>query len=251
MEPVKPAPDLDRKLVAVFAADVVGYSRLMEQDESGTLATLSSHRNVLDGLIDEHGGRITSTAGDSVMAEFGSVINAVACAVEVQEALHVANASLATRLEFRIGINVGDVIVKDEDIFGDGVNVAARLETLSEPGGVCVSRGVRDYIDKLTPFTFDDLGEQAVKNIAAPIRAFAVRFEDGRAVLNRQSPPLRDNDKPIELVDASDEVAIELAFWETVKDSDSIAELTAYVEKYPNGSFVELAQIRLAELSDD
>ena len=149
----------------------------MERDEAGTLAVLSSHRLIIDASIAEFGGRITSTAGDSVLAEFASVVSVINCAVQIQDLLAAENAELeeAQRLFLRIGINVGDVMVKDGDIFGDGVNIAARLETLAEPGGICVSRGVREHLRK-HPIAFTDLGEQKVRNIAQPVRAFKVRM---------------------------------------------------------------------------
>ena len=175
------APRLERKLVAILAADVEGYSRHMERDEAATLATLSAHRVIVDELINFYNGRITGTAGDSVLAEFASVVEAVDCAVKIQNALATANEALPEehRLRFRIGINVGDVMVKDGDIFGDGVNIAARLENLAMPGGICISRGVRDHVRKLGRFAFEDLGEQSVKNIEQPIRAFRVRLSNG------------------------------------------------------------------------
>src|SRR5476651_1882877 len=176
------APPLERKLIAILAADVEGYSRLMEIDEEGTLATLSAHRAITDELIATHSGRIFGTAGDSVLAEFASVFAAVECAIEIQVALADANRSIEEdrRLRFRIGINVGDVMVKDGDIFGDGVNIAARLEGLAEPGGICISRGVRDHVRKMGRYAFEDLGEQSVKNIAQPIRAFRLHgLEEG------------------------------------------------------------------------
>ena len=187
VEMVKSALQADRKLVAILAADVVGYSRHMEVDEVATLEALSRHRSNADRLILERGGRITGTAGDSLVAEFPSVLNAVECAVEIQEAVAETNAALddqARLLEFRIGVNVGDVMIKGQDIFGDGVNVTARLESLSEAGAVCVSRGVRDYVAKQTPYVFDDVGEQWVKNLAEPIRAYGIRFAAGRALRN-------------------------------------------------------------------
>jgi adenylate cyclase len=166
------APPLERKLVAVFAADVEGYSSLMGLDEEGTLTTLSAHRAVTDALIAQHGGRICGTAGDSVLAEFGSVFAAVQCAVEIQRDIAAANRALAQdrRMWFRIGINVGDVMVKNGDIFGDGVNIAARVEKLANPGGICISRGVHDHVRRRLHYGFEDLGEQSVKNIAQPIR---------------------------------------------------------------------------------
>src|SRR5260221_9701961 len=153
----------------------------MERDEAATLAILSSHRLIVDDLIASHNGRITGTAGDSVLAEFQSVVDAIDCAVKMQDAIAVASESQPTeqRLLFRIGINVGDVMVKDGDIFGDGVNIAARLEALAEPGGICVSRGVRDHIRHKLAVAFDDLDEQRVKNISRPIPAFQLRLSDG------------------------------------------------------------------------
>ena len=192
------APRLERKLVAILAADVEGYSRHMERDEAATLATLSAHRVIVDELVNSHNGRITGTAGDSVLAEFASVVEAVDCAVKIQDALATANEGLPEehRLWFRIGINVGDVMVKDGDIFGDGVNIAARLENLAMPGGICISRGVRDHVRKMGRFAFEDLGEQSVKNIEQPIRAFRVRLSDGPQPARaspRAKPPPRQN----------------------------------------------------------
>ena len=172
-------PPLERKLVAILAADVVGYSRLMHDDEERTLATLTAHRAIIDELIANGRGEIAGTAGDSVLAEFASVVDAVRCAVSIQQALAKANEPLPaeSRMLFRIGINVGDVMVKDGDIFGDGVNVAARLEGIAEPGGICVTRGVRDHLRDRMEYKFEDLGEHSVKNIARPVRVFRVRFD--------------------------------------------------------------------------
>jgi adenylate cyclase len=141
------APDLERRLAAIVAADVEGYSSLMHSDEEATMATLSARRAVIDVLIVEHRGRIANTAGDSVLAEFASVLDAVSCAVAIQNAMMQANETADRRpMHLRIGINVGDVMVKEGDIFGDGVNVAARLESLAPRDGICVSRGVRDHL---------------------------------------------------------------------------------------------------------
>src|ERR1700749_1156648 len=161
------APSLERKLVAILAADVEGYSRRMEIDEEGTLAILSAHRVITDELIAQHGGRIFNTAGDSVLAEFASVFSAVECSIEIQRELAKANQPIeeAKQLRFRIGINVGDVMVKDGDIFGDGVNIPARLEGLADPGGICISRGIHDHVTKKLPFEFEYLGEPTGKNI--------------------------------------------------------------------------------------
>ena len=170
------APSVNRRLVAILAADVEGYSRLMSIDEEAALATLSAHRAAADELIVAFRGRIANTAGDSVLAEFASVVDTVRCAVRMQKTIEDRNATLPEeqRMSFRIGINVGDVIAKDGDIFGDGVNIAARLQVLADAGGICVSRGVRDHIRHLGSFQFEDLGEQQVKNIARPVRAFRV-----------------------------------------------------------------------------
>ena len=144
------APSLERKLVAILAADVAGYSRLMGIDEEGTLATLSAFRVVTDDLISQHGGRICGTAGDSILAAFGSALAAVQCAIDIQKELAQSNQALEEdrRMQFRIGINVGDVMLKEGDIFGDGVNIAARLEGLADPGGISISRGIHDRVMK-------------------------------------------------------------------------------------------------------
>jgi class 3 adenylate cyclase len=166
------SPPLERKLAAILAADVEGYSRLMHADEERTLATLTAHREIVDNLILGAHGQIFGTAGDSVLAEFPSVVEAFHCAVAIQQALAKANAVLPPeqRMQFRIGINIGDVMVKEGDIFGDGVNIAARLEGLAEPGGICVTRGVRDHLRDRVDIPFEDLGEHSVKNISRPMR---------------------------------------------------------------------------------
>src|ERR1700720_4504905 len=169
-----------RRLAAILAADVAGYSRLMGADEEGTLERLKAIRRELgDPKIAEHRGRIVKTTGDGLLAEFQSVVDAVRCAVEVQRAMADRNAGAPAekRIEFRVGIHQGDVIVEDGDIFGDGVNLAARLEGLAEPGGICVSGRVRsDAAGKVEDVTFEDLGERQVKNIVRPVHAFAIRL---------------------------------------------------------------------------
>jgi adenylate cyclase len=171
--------DVERRLAAVLAIDMAGYSRLMEADEAGTLARLRTHRlELIDPAIAKRRGRIIKTTGDGLLAEFPSVVDAVLCAVEVQRRMARRNADVAPGrwIKFRIGINLGDVIVEDGDIFGDGVNVAARLEQVAEPGGVCVSGAVRDQVGNRLDVQFDDLGEQTVKNIARPIHVFRIRL---------------------------------------------------------------------------
>jgi adenylate cyclase len=169
-----------RRLAAIFAADVVGYSRLMGADEEGTHERLKAHRRELvDPKISEHSGRIVKTTGDGMLVEFASVVDAVRCAAEVQRAMIDREAGMPEdrRIRFRVGINLGDIIVDGDDIFGDGVNVAARLEALSDPGGLCISRTVRDHIRDKLGYAFEDLGEQSVKNIARPVRVYALRSE--------------------------------------------------------------------------
>jgi TolB-like protein/class 3 adenylate cyclase/Flp pilus assembly protein TadD len=166
-----------RRLAAILAADVAGYSRLMGADEEGTHERLTAHlRELVDPRIAEHHGRTVKHTGDGVLAEFSSVVDAVRCAVELQRAMIDREAGIPEdrRVRFRIGINLGDVIAEEDDIFGDGVNVAARLEALAEPGGICVSRMVRDQIRDKLAYPFEDLGEQKVKNIARPVRVYAL-----------------------------------------------------------------------------
>jgi adenylate cyclase len=171
-----------RRLAAIVSADVVGYSLLMGRDDSATLAGLKAHRQeFIDPKIAEYGGRIVKTTGDGLLLEFPSVVDAVRCAVDAQRGMAERNAGVPPeqQIEFRIGINVGDIIIDGDDIFGDGVNVAARLQTLAEPGGICVSRVVRDQVlDKLS-FAFEDLGSQQVKNITRPVEAYRVNLATG------------------------------------------------------------------------
>jgi adenylate cyclase len=167
-----------RRLAAILAADVAGYSRLMEADEEGTLARLKAHLSeAVDPKIREHHGRIVKTTGDGVLAEFASVVDAVRCAGEIQRAMAERDLDLAEerRLRFRIGVNLGDVITDGDDIYGDGVNIAARLEGLAPPGGICISGTVRDHIGDRLPDAFEDMGEQKIKNITRPVRAYRLR----------------------------------------------------------------------------
>src|ERR1700730_2197746 len=164
---------VERRLAAIFAADVAGYSRLLGEDEERTHERLTAHfRELVDPKIEQHRGRTVKNTGDGMLVEFPSVVDAVRCAVEVQREMAERNADVPVerRIEFRVGINLGDVIVEEHDIFGDGVNVAARLEGIAEPGGICVSRVVRDQVRDKLDYTFEDLGEQSVKNIARPVR---------------------------------------------------------------------------------
>src|SRR5947209_4382268 len=170
-----------RRLAAILAADVAGYSRLMGADEEGTLVSLKTLRRELsDPKIKEHHGRIVKTTGDGLLVEFGSVVDAVRCAVEVQREMALRNAGVPAdrRIELRMGINLGDIIKDAGDIFGDGVNVAARLEALAEPGGICVSRVVRDQVRDKLDFAFEDRGDQQVKNIARPVHFYRIPISE-------------------------------------------------------------------------
>jgi class 3 adenylate cyclase/pimeloyl-ACP methyl ester carboxylesterase len=176
---------MQRRLAAILAADVVGYSRLMSTDEMGTHTSLKTHRReLIDSAIAKHSGRIVKTTGDGMLVEFASVVDAVSCAVYIQRDMVRRNAGIAEdkRIVFRIGINVGDIIIDGDDIFGDGVNIAARLETLCEPGGVCISRTANDQIRDKLSLAFADLGEQAVKNISRAVGVFGLTARDIEAL---------------------------------------------------------------------
>jgi adenylate cyclase len=183
---------VERRLAAILAVDVVGYSRLMGMDDEGTLAALRAIRRELgDPKIREHRGRIVKTTGDGLLIEFASVVDAVRCAVEVQREMAIRNAGIPPerRIQFRMGINLGDIIVEDSDIFGDGVNIAARLEALAEPGGICASRVVRDQVRDKLDFSFEDMGEQQVKNIARPVRTHRILLGSTTEMPVANAPP--------------------------------------------------------------
>ncbi|MFH1090249.1 MAG: adenylate/guanylate cyclase domain-containing protein [Pseudomonadota bacterium] len=181
-----------RKLAAIFSADVVGYSRLMSDDEAATVGTLTAFRGAMADLILQHRGRVVDSPGDNLLAEFPSVVDAVQCAVAVQKEFKTRNADLPDhrKMEFRIGINLGDVIEDGDRIYGDGVNIAARLESLADPGGVCISRTAYDQIEDKLPLGYQYLGEKKVKNIPKPVRAY-------RVLLEPQEKPREDRDSRI------------------------------------------------------
>ncbi|KQV82137.1 adenylate/guanylate cyclase domain-containing protein [Rhizobium sp. Root1220] len=256
------APPLQRKLAAILAADVEGYSRLMHVNEERTLATLTSHRTIVDSIIERANGEIFGTAGDSVLAEFPSIVLAFNAAVAMQQSIWRANQSLPDeeRMNFRIGINVGDVLVKNGDIFGDGVNIAARLEGMADVGGICVTRGVRDHLRDRVDAAFEDLGEQTFKNIGRPLRVFRVEFD-------QEADPLSDGPRP-RFMNADDESnpdtrtpyaepmsldhgtsedlqQVEIAFWDAVRESNDPNEYKLYLSRFPDGKFVDLAHARL------
>jgi adenylate cyclase len=188
----------ERKLTTILSADAAGFSRLMGEDESGTFATLKAHRDLIAERIATHRGRVVNTAGDSVLAEFASVVKAVECAVEIQRALGERNVTRAKdrQMWFRIGINLGDVMVDDTDLFGDGVNVAARLQALAEPGGILISGTVFDHVKDKLAVSFDALGPQAVKNIQAAVPAYRVVLapkSQGAADFVRDKPAVQED----------------------------------------------------------
>jgi len=191
---------MERRLTAILAADVVGYSRLMGTDEAGTLAAFNAIRTELvDRKIAEHQGRTVKLTGDGMLVEFPSVVSAVACAAEIQRGMREHNASVPKdrRIEFRIGINLGDVIVEGDDIFGDGVNVAARLESIAEPNGIAISNSVRDHVGNRLDLTFEDIGEQSLKNIERPVRVYRVSLNGPQPAPNADVGRARgQSDKP-------------------------------------------------------
>ena len=189
---------MERKLAAILCADVYGYSRLMGEDEEATLRTLTSHRKLIDAQIENHHGRFVTSAGDSVLAEFASVVEAVNCAVDIQNGLKAENESILPerRMEFRIGVNLGDVMVEGAQIYGDGVNVAARLESLAEPGGICISNTVHDQVRSKLPLSYEDLGAQSVKNIAEPVRVYRV-LTNGTMAAPRDGLGAHDRHAPL------------------------------------------------------
>lgn len=178
----KPASTVQRRLAAIFCADVAGYTHLMNADEAGTLRLLSAHREMTDRLIAQHGGRIANTAGDSILAEFPSAVGALQCALGIQERIAAVHEEVPEerRVSFRIGLHVGEAIVRNGDLFGDGVNVAARMQDLARPGTVCLSGSAHEYAHRVLPIAFEDLGLQSVKNLDAPIRAFLARPAEQR-----------------------------------------------------------------------
>jgi len=186
----------ERKLTTILSADAVGYSRLMGQDETGTFSTLKAYRELTAERIADHRGRVVNTAGDSILAEFPSVVKAVECAVEIQRTIAERNAALAKEKQmwFRIGVNLGDVMVDNDDLFGDGVNVAARLQALADPGGILISGTVFDHVKDKLSVSFDALGAKAIKNISAQVPVYRVVLEPGQEA--GAGPLLQASDGP-------------------------------------------------------
>jgi adenylate cyclase len=176
-------PEVKRKLAAILSADVKGYSRLIREDELATIRTLNAYKGLVTNLVQQHRGRVVDAPGDNLLAEFGSVVDAVECSVEVQKELKTKNADLPEnrKMEFRIGVNLGEVVEEGEKIFGDGVNIAARMESLSQAGGICISGKAFDEVRNKLPFGYEYLGEQAVKNLVEPIRVYRILLEPDAA----------------------------------------------------------------------
>ncbi|HXG21463.1 MAG TPA: tetratricopeptide repeat protein [Methylomirabilota bacterium] len=204
----------ERKLAAILSADVAGYSRLMGEDEVGALRTLTAYRVIIDALIAQHHGRIVGTAGDGVLAEFASVVDAVQCAVAIQSRVKTENAPLPPerQMVFRIGINLGDVLLEGDTIYGDGVNIAARLEGLADPGGICLAGSVYDQIENKLSLQYEDLGEQTVKNIKKPVRTYRVRWEGEE----NQKAKIEDQESSRFKIQGSTKRRVRLASWATV-----------------------------------
>ena len=260
---------IKRKLAAILAADVAGYSRLMEADEEGTLRLLAAHRAVVDSIIVLHDGRVVNTAGDSVLAEFASPVEAVRAASEIQDALRTRNESLpeARRMLFRIGIHLGDVMIKDDDLLGDGVNIAARLQAMAQPGGICISGSVFDQVEGKLSLHFQDIGEQTLKNIARPVRALVLRGTAPPAAVAVPSAPRRRRTRALWWAAGGGVIALaaaayfgglvpdfgrqareEAAAWQAVRGSREIATLEGYVAAYPSGAHAGEARARIAAL---
>jgi len=269
-----PAPTVTRRLAAILAADAANFSGLVARDEEGTLKVLAAHRTVIDEAIANHGGRIVTTAGDSVLAEFASPVPAVRAAIEIQRALAQCNVQTASSdpLLFRIGVNIGDVVVEGDNILGDGVNIAVRVENLAPPGGICISSGVRDHVAGKLEARFQDLGSQFLKNIPRPVRVYQVipdlaggesflrpaRLAAHKVALGAAAATLllaigawisaTRAPSEFEVSTTSSKPAAnadEIAYWESVKKSVDPNELRAYLAKYPQGAFAELARARL------
>src|SRR5271170_5664842 len=190
------AQTLERKLATILSADVAEFSRLMGEDEEDTLRTFRGHKQVFESLVAMHRGRVFNTAGDAILAEFGSAVEAVRCATDIQAALRTRNDQLppTRQVRFRIGINLGDVMVHGQDLLGDGINVAARLQTAAQPGGICISGSVHDQILNKLSLSFHSLGEMNFKNIQRPVRTFSISEVEGGIALpsrKREAPPIR------------------------------------------------------------
>jgi class 3 adenylate cyclase len=226
--------------------DVAGYSRLMGEDEEATIRTLTAYRAVIASLIQQYRGRVVDAPGDNLLAEFASIVDAVRCAVEIQHALKAKNAELPDhrQMQFRIGINLGDVIIEGERLYGDGVNIAARLESLAIPGGICISGTVYDQVENKLPLQYTYQGEQSVKNIAKPVRTYRVVMDDAAAALaevlsrmGRREEALVAADKALQRkpgIEATHLLNLGIAYALVGRTEEAVTPLKQYLTRYPN-----------------
>ena len=249
--------EFKRKLTAILSADVKGYSRLMGEDEEATVRTITAHRNVITTVIEKYRGRVVDSPGDNILAEFASVVDAVQSAVEIQEVVRAKNAELPEdrRMEFRIGINLGDVIQEGERIYGDGVNIAARVEGLADPGGICISGSAYEQIENKLALGYEYVGEHTVKNIVKPIRVYRVPTGPKPAVqvTEEGKPALRWQRAALAVMIALLVVAGGVAIWKSYRPSTSPPTEVVSVEKmaFPLPEKPSIAILPFANLSGD
>ncbi len=252
-----PAKELKRKLAAILSTDVKGYSRLMGEDERGTVRTLNAYKEAMASLIRHHQGRVVNAPGDNVLAEFGSVVNAVECAVEIQKELKTRNAELPEdrKMEFRIGVNLGDVIEDGGQILGDGVNLAARLESLSEAGGICISGTAFDHVRNKLNLGYECLGEQIVKNIALPVRVYKVLMEPkaaGKVIGEKRISPRRWQRPAFALVGVSILIVAAVAIWHSyLRPTPSIEVASKNKMAFPLPDVPSIAVLPFVNMSGD
>ena len=249
--------EVNRKLTAILSADVKGYSRLMGEDEKGTVRTLNVYKEVMTGLIQHHRGRVVGTAGDSMLAEFASVVDAVECAVEIQNELKARNDKLPEnrRMEFRIGVNLGDVIEDGDQILGDGVNIAARLESLSEAGGICISGTAFDQVRNKLELGYEYLGEQAVKNIALPVRVYKVLMEPeaaGKLIGEKRTKPTSLNRPFTALVIVLIVIAAAISIWKFyIRPTPAVEVASKEKMAFPLPDLPSIAVLPFVNMSGD
>jgi class 3 adenylate cyclase len=222
-------PALQRRLATILSADVAGYSRMMGEHEEATVQTLRGHRAVFDALLKQHHGRVFNTAGDAILAEFPSAVEAVRCATEIQAALQTRNEHLPPELkmQFRMGINLGDVVIQEGDLLGDGVNVAARIQTVAEPGGICISGSVYDQIQNKLSLQFKPLGEQQFKNIGQPIRTFTITHGEGGALPASLRRPSASATRTVAIVAIAGAAVVAGGFWLYRASETKVSEQSA------------------------
>jgi adenylate cyclase len=249
--------EVKRKLAAILSADVKGYSRLMGEDEKGTVRTLNAYKEVMSGLIQHHRGRVVDAPGDNVLAEFASVVDAVECAVEIQKDLKVRNGELPEnrKMEFRIGVNLGDVIEDEEQILGDGVNIAARLESLSEAGGICISGTAYDQVENKLSLGYEYLGEQSVKNITKPVRVYRVLMEPeaaGKVIGVKKAKPRQWQRTAIGLVVVVIVVIVAAVIWKFYSPTPSKTEVASKEKMaFPLPDVPSIAVLPFVNMSED